>query len=178
MLPSSGFFLDSLSAAAPSVISSSVSLAGAGLPERLQEWLAERLPLRWVRRLTLRGLELRDLIFMTTVLSSSELKSELSEELLSCSEDGSWICEWTGKKKGNSKRKCIKYSCKTPGDSIKKRKIKTRPSAIIVFDCLNLKKSGGLSLPEMVPLHPQSCSCCCYSNPKYSPLSLWAILPL
>lgn len=100
LLPSSGGPADKFSLAVPPVMLSSFILACAGLPERLAERLREwlRLPLRCLRCLLLRGLELRDLIFMTTVLSSSELKSELSEELLSCSEVGSWIW-WEIKKK-------------------------------------------------------------------------------
>lgn len=94
LLPSAGRRVDSLSAVVlvldgePSATLSSFILAFEGLLERLPE----RLSLRWLRCLLLRGLGLRDLVFMrTTVLSSSELKSELSEELFSRPEVGSWI---------------------------------------------------------------------------------------
>lgn len=90
LLPSAGRPVDSLSAVVvvldgePSVTLSAFILACSGLSEPLRLW--------WLLCLFLRGLGLRDLIFMrTTVLSSSELKSELSEELLSRPEVGSWI---------------------------------------------------------------------------------------
>lgn len=96
LLPSAGRPVDSLSAfvavldGESSGTLSSFILACAGLLERLWLWLW--LPLRCLRCLLLRGLGLRDLVFMrTTVLSSSELKSELSEELWSRPEVGSWI---------------------------------------------------------------------------------------
>lgn len=96
LLPSAGRPGDSLTAAVaaldgePSGTLRSFTLAGAGLLERLRLWLP--LPLRCLRCFPLRGLGLRDLVFMrTTVLSSSELKSELSEELISRPEVGSWI---------------------------------------------------------------------------------------
>lgn len=39
-----------------------------------------------------------------------------------------------------------------------------------------LKKAAPkLALPEMALSHQQGCSCCCYSNPGYNPLSLWAV---
>lgn len=86
LLPSAGCSVDPLSAAVVvrlgdlSVTLSAFIFALAGLLERLRLWLL--LPWPWC--LLLRGLELRDLVFMrTTVLSSSELKSELSDELLS-----------------------------------------------------------------------------------------------
>lgn len=37
------------------------------------------------------------------------------------------------------------------------------------------KEVPKLALPGMAPWHQQGCSCCCYSNPGWSPLSLWAI---
>lgn len=94
LLPSAGRPVDSLSAVVvvlegePSLTLSAFILACSGLLDLL--WL--RLRLWWLRCLLLRGLGLWDLVFMrTTVLSSSELKSELSEELLSGPEVGSWI---------------------------------------------------------------------------------------
>lgn len=94
LLPSAGRPVDLLSTVvldwAPSVMLSPFTLACAGLPERLWPW--PWLPLRCLRCLPLCGLGLRDLVFMrTTVLSSSELRSELSEELVSRPEVGSWI---------------------------------------------------------------------------------------
>lgn len=32
-------------------------------------------------------------------------------------------------------------------------------------------------LPERAPLRPRWCSCCCYSNPEWNRLSLWATPP-
>lgn len=91
LLPSAGWLLESLFTVAQALTSVSFGafiLAWSGLPERL--WL--RLRLRRLRCLALCGLGLRDLVFMrTTVLSSSELKSELSEELCSTPVVGSWI---------------------------------------------------------------------------------------
>lgn len=104
LLPSAGHTVDPLSTVSvvldgePSVTLGCFILACAGLPERLR--LRPWLPLRWLRCLLLRGLGLRDLVFMwTTVLSSSELKSELSEELLSWPEVGSWIWEEINERK-------------------------------------------------------------------------------
>lgn len=85
LLSSAGRPVDSLSAVVVLTLST-FPLACTGLPERLEVWL------RWLRCLALHGLGLRDPVFMrTAVPSSSELKSELSEELASSPEVGSWI---------------------------------------------------------------------------------------
>lgn len=95
--PSAGRPVDSLSAEPDGGPESATSccfiLACAGLPERLRLWLWPGLRRPWRR--PLRGLALRDRVFIpTTVLSSSELTSELSEELWSLPDVGSWICWW------------------------------------------------------------------------------------
>lgn len=88
LLSSAGRPVDSRSAVVVAT-SSTFILACVGLPGRLWLWL------RWLRCFALRGLGLRDPPFVgTTVPSSSELKSELSEELASRAEVGSWIWRW------------------------------------------------------------------------------------
>lgn len=89
LLPSGGQPVDSPSGASAGEASSAgrlaaLTLACSGLLEPLRLW--------WLRCLLLRGLGLWEPVFTrTTVLSSSELKSELSEELWSGPTVGSWI---------------------------------------------------------------------------------------
>lgn len=86
LLPSAGQLVDSACGASAGEPSrGALTLACSGLLEPLR--------LRWLRCLLLRGLGLWEPVFTwTTVLSSSELKSELSEELWSGPTVGSWIC--------------------------------------------------------------------------------------
>lgn len=119
LLPSVGPLMDLHSVSAvvldggALVTSTSFILTWWGLPERLRL----RLPLRWPQCLLLRGLGLRDLIFMTTVLSSSEVTSELSEELVSSPEVGSRIwrqMEKSVSKSGKREIKRVQMQMRTP----------------------------------------------------------------
>lgn len=134
LLPSVGPLMDLQSVSAvvldggALVTSSSFILTWWGLPERLRL----RLPLRWPRCLLLRGLGLRDLIFMTTVLSSSEVTSELSEELVSSPEVGSRI--W---------RQMEKSVSKSGKREIKRVQMQMRTPKERAFGCFHVKQAVG-----------------------------------